>query len=330
MAQYVATLINPTRHPEYGKRLYDVYLYQHLVWVYPPVSVDSMRHATVLRDPRRLGQGFFARDDVIEILDDSFSRSHTPSGVKEKKSGLGLMLYSGLSMSASMSMDVDGIYSTADEQRTKEADKWWNDQTKRRFAKKTEARQGGCVDMIHDISPDDISRDVLAQYMEVDEGDARKLVLHDVEPDEVELQVCWYKDMLVQFLRTSRVSENGTILIWNESDTQLNERIRGSWTSPSVEVMLNLKLDNVQDDPTVVIAVMSRLLAMDVAPDRVGQFLRESDAPFSADHLEGQLARQFGIETALAIKKGYGSKQRANRRQDRAWDEFYGSLVESD
>jgi hypothetical protein len=134
--------------------------------------------------------------------------------------------------------------------------------------------------------------------------------------------------MIVNLLRTSRVADNGTVLIWNESNDRLDSHVRQSWTSPPAEVLLQTKLDNAQDS-MVVIAIMSRLLDMGVEPKRVGQFLRESESPYSFHDLLLQLERVFGTKVTPRIFEGWKSNQRANR-DTRAWDDFYGSLVDSD
>lgn len=254
---YVATMVNAKDH-----RLYDIVAFDggENVRIVAPLPSQAYK------DPRQkiyvFGRGYFSDSDEKELWtgeeDQTFYRSHTPSGVAKKKTGLGLLLYSGISLAtvAKYGSGAGGIFSEA-ASRSAEASAWWARQVERGYAEgygEQEEVEGTTYRTIY-IDEDylgfyDRDAQEAAEQGEFGEEmeEATNVEVVDFDPSEVEvtISVKGYIDGNVVYLPAANVAASRMVVAWDEDDDDLNALMEDV-EMPPAEVLVQLDMSTVAD-----------------------------------------------------------------------------------
>jgi hypothetical protein len=321
---YIATLISPVNH-----RLYDVIVYGGETEIVNPlpysVYVSVSKDAVLFEN--RLAVGYYDEDDEVELEEGTFYRSHTPRGASEKGIGLGLLLYSGLALSAKWDGGNAGIYSSMD-QRSSDATKWWKNQVRRDYAEESSSTKSACTEVDVDFSDaaEEEGKSGLAYELGVDEDTVH---VEDVEPSSAYVQVCGYGELEIQYLTADRVAERGLIVAYNDEDADLSD-IEQSLTVVPPAVLLGVKLDNVRD-PNVINEIVRGLHDQGVPQSEIAKFLETVPAEMFPQ-IRGDVLPILGQETFdfLEYEGPPRRRMQKNPTHSAAWQSFFGNLTESE
>ena len=307
--KYIATLINPVDH-----RLYDV--------LFRP------RWGTMITNPRPnvfyespdnkiyiMGRGGVDRYDEKEIEGETYYRSHSPSGVAQKKKGLGFTLYSGMSLVA-VYHTAAGIFSVQGD-RSYDAERFWQAQVQRGYAEEAS-------DYFQDEFETEVRIDEdMIDLCEVD-CDASHLSHY---PDIVSVTVDYERGQEIEYLPAVNVADNGLVLAWNEEDDELNAL---EYEEPPPDVLIGLDLSTTMD-PALLINIVERLENEEsIGTDQLQRFINRFPGPLQgADsqtirELLGQQRLDFG-EVEVAVEQELVANPRV--KSDKAWKEYFGDLA---
>ena len=250
-SEYIATLLNPVDH-----RLYDFVRLSNAYYLVAPLSNEDYA------DPRTklavFGQGHFDRYDSKDIDYEglgTYFRSHTPSVVDKKKSGLGLLLYSGLALAA-VTRGASGIYSQKSS-RSDEATRWWKSQVQRGFAGESEYGEMEQVTISVDIDEDFVEQQAREYSSELEDAEEVSIV-DGPDPSSVDVDVTLEGVMELQVLPATHVADAGLVISWNEDYNQLNTEMGGIEELPS-QVLAEIDMSTV-GDPDLVLGIFSTMV----------------------------------------------------------------------
>lgn len=312
---YIATLINPVDH-----RLYDIIGYGQGVEMYvvTPLPNDAYK------DDRPIavyGNGSYDTDEEFEHDGMTYYRSHTPSGVKKKKSGLGLMLYSGLSLSVVKYEAKEGVFSQLS-QRSSEATQWWKDQVDRGFAyqegdyisgqEQVEIRLDEEMIDKCDLDPEECAADI-----------------DDIEPGYVTVYVDFTKERLVQVLPAGNVVNARLVLAWDEDDLDLDSLLEDS-EGPPTEVLLGLDMSTTAD-PNLLINILQRLEGdPKVTKKALQNFVNKYPGPLKG--AESSMIRELLGQQKFPFEEVVEAVEEEDMvanpvKNSRAWKDYFGDLA---
>ncbi len=303
---WLATMINPVDH-----QLYDILAFRN--------SCNVVRPEGDYQSPEQkiyiYGKGYY-ESDSREIDGEDFFRSHTPSGVAKKGRGLGLLLYSGLSIqTVSEESSSSGIYSVSGD-RSDKAEQWWKAQVEREY-----------VDEYDDSTEDEFETEILVTKGMIDmcEKDCDASML-SVYPEEFLVTVQYSKSVELQTLPAVNVVKAGLVLAWDEEDEELNNLFeQADWEPPPTEVLLGLDLSTTKD-PKLLINILEHLQKdEEVTLAQLRKFV---------DRFSGELKGVTDSKLLLEILGKQNFEFEANPKlgpvrvkSDKAWKDFYGDLA---
>jgi len=302
---WIATMINPVDH-----QLYDILAAGNQCYVVRPEgdyqSPEQLVHI--------YGKGYYESSHK-EIDGEDFFRSHTPGGVAERGRGLGLLLYSGLSIQTiSNERSSSGIYSVTGD-RSDAADRWWKAQVEREYV-------GEYEDSVEEEFDTDIDVDEDMIDMCKQDCDASMLSFY---PEQFGVTVQYSKDIELQTLPAVNVLKAGLVLAWDEEDNRLQNLFEADWEPPPTEVLLGLDLSTT-NDPKLLINILEHLKAdEDVTLVQLKKFV---------DRYKGELKGVTDSELLREILGQQNFQFEANPKlgpvrvkSDRAWKNFYGDFA---
>lgn len=327
--EYVATLVNPV-----DKRLYDVVTDEEVVYIVAP-----MPNAIYKSEDERLqvyGSGAYAKYEELELTyagdTSTYYRSHTPAGVVKKSSGLGLMLYSGISLATQTSggYDVGGIYSSM-EDRSPEATRWWKAQVDRDFAEQDGKSVSGYGQVTVDVDEETLGdiEDLAGRgYFGNEMEDAENVYVSDYSPSSFEVEVYVDGDIEVQFLPAVKVAEAKLVVAWNTEEEELNDLMSESVELPPPEVLSELDLKTV-GDANLILNLWDVLVEQGATEAQKRKFLKHVPSSFSVvpEILELQGQQQLPFDEVLEdARQEVAANPRPKVQHSKAWKNYFGEL----
>lgn len=334
-AAYVATLLNPVDH-----RLYDVVSFGSTVYIVAPMPNEDYE------DPDRsfleYGHGSYDESDEKEIdsgyypsnkYSGSYYRSHTPDGVTKEGAGLGLVLYSGLSLATTMGLGAAGVFSEENLRSTK-ASKWWKAQTERGFASEEDVYVTGSGSVEVEID-EEMLGDI--QYL-TSVGDFGEEIRHaenvsiteGPDPSSVYVEVYVEGSIRVSYLPTKKVAESKIVIAWNSEDDDLNPVMEDSIYYPPAEILAEIDMSTV-GDPSLILNIWDLLQESDdVTEAQKKRFLqrvpRASMVEITPEILEMMGQQKFPYEELMKESQAVAANPRGKIRHSSRWKAYYGDL----
>lgn len=332
--EYLATLINPV-----DKRLYDVVLRIRTVYIVAPMPNSLYKTGTL----QVYGSGAYDNDDSTEIEYDgeteTYFRSHTPSGVTKKGAGLGLVLYSGLSLAAKTEgyyTDVGGVYSSNAE-RLGDATRWWKAQVSRGYAEQEGKWLSGYGEVTVEVDEDtigDIESLASSGYFGTEMEEAENVSISEYSPSSFEVEVHVDGEAEVQYLPAKKVAESNLVVAWNTELDEFNEvdELLSEWVElPPAQILSELDLTTV-GDVNLILNLWDVLVQQEATPKQKKQFLEHVPPAFSVVpeilQLQGQQTLPFE-EVQEQAQEEVAANPRPRVKHTRAWDDYFGELSES-
>lgn len=328
---YLATLINPVDH-----RLYDLISTEENVYLVTPLPTSEYVAGLFVE---RYGAGYIEEDTrelEYEGSTGSYYRSHTPGGVVKKKAGLGLILYSGLSLNAVFQYEeAAGIYSTTE--RTAEADAWWKAQSKRGYAEEDLNFVGhsAAIDASTDPLFEEIDVAQLAEqgYFGEEFEDATNLEVEDTGPDTVTLEFTVHGTTGIEFLPAVKVAESGMVVAWNESDGELNALMEEHREAPTTDVLLEVDMSTTAD-PSIIASIWAALKEdPQVSKKDLEKWVRRlpsgiGDLGISqSEFIEYFGQQRLPYEQLKEDTKEVAANPRKKKKHSEGWKDFFGELA---
>lgn len=332
-AIYIATLLNPVDKKPYA-----------ITW---NVRAQRVYVVTPKADPGTgdiMGEGYF-EDDGHEAKSTGCPRSNTPGGVKKKGVGLGLMLYSGLALTAAYSYNaseqhrrakglpktVGTCISSSPDNRSRLATAWWEAQVARGFAEEKEVEGGDeeeCEDDDFDVEMDAdsvIDQDSMERKVQRKHGGDARLKDYSVGSVTVSYEYCTGDEdggeTTVQVLEAESVASSRIVL---DANDKIDDLFDWNKDAAPLDIFKEMDLSDVSDlgfiqmieDQFVVVA---EIQGRDEEAGTFQKFLR-TKIPFwlgSKGEVEHRKAGAF---------RGY-SRNKGEPEYSKLWEQTYGEAI---
>lgn len=317
-AVYIATLLNPVDH-----RLYDVVYLSDKYYIVAPLPNEAYEEYSAQLSV--YGEGYFDTYDSKEIEFEgtgTYYRSHTPSGVDKKKSGLGLMLYSGLALAA-VTEKASGIYSQK-KQRSSEATRWWSAQVQRGLAGESEYGEMEQVTVSVDIDEEmveDMARQGSTELEDADEV----TVIEGPDPTSVDVEVTLEGVVSLQVLPASHVAEAGLVVSWNDDYKALNMEM-GGIKELAPEVISEIDMSTVGDSD-LVLGLFRVMFESDGATDaQKKRFLKNVSDRALTPAVKNEIAELMG-QKRLPFGTEVAANPAPKKKHSKAWAKQFGAFI---
>lgn len=252
---YMATMINPKDH-----RLYDLVAFGDDVYIMAPADTEDYLNPEI--PLVNFGNGYLDTGDERTLSyygeTSDYIRCHTPSGVSKKQTGLGLMLYSGLSMATILkSKQNGGCFSEDSGPRSQNAEDWWTSQVDRGYAEEDSetVEVTGSGELSNDA--DRFADSTISEtYGSTEQAAALGIFGEEMEDDNIRdvtitpstgyIETFVYAkgviEKAVQFLPIKKVAQSGLLLAWSDEDDDLKNILEDNWDDPPAELLVELDL----------------------------------------------------------------------------------------
>ena len=330
-AKYVATLLNPVDH-----RLYDLVDLKYAYYLFSPMPNEAYS------DPEarfiEYGHGSFDDDDSKDIYYDGeegeYFRSHTPGGVTKKKSGLGLLLYSGLALAVVLEKGREGIFSETKD-RSNEASTWWKAQVTRDYAEEGEDTVYGSGLITVDIDEDMILEDVRSaagrgyfgeSIQEVDEDDVQ--IIEGPDPSYIEVEVSVEATASIQYLPAVKVAESKLVIAWNEGDSDLDSLMEEKGEHPSPEILSEVDMSTV-GDPDLILLLWGMVKDSDISEAKKKRFLNNvpKGPLIDADPRILEMMGQLRLPFEELLKEEVAANPPREVKHSKAWAKAFAEFI---
>jgi len=341
-ATYLATMINPKDH-----RLYDLVAFNQYVYVLAPADMEDYKNPNT--PLVSFGEGYLDNSDERDLKYDGESgdyvRCHTPSGVTKEQSGLGLMLYSGLSMNTILYSPQNlGCFSEDSGPRSKKAEAWWTSQVERGFAEEQEDYREVEGSATFNFDGDDLVNERLEQEFgslerAAEDGefgsDMESSNIQDVEMSVensyLEVYARGTIEAPIQYLPIQKVAESGLLLAWSDEDDDLKTLLEEHWNAPDPELLVELDMSTTASSDLLSTILGIILENEDLPQDKVLAFYDNLPpglgTPSQAQEILEYLGQQKLPFELVANSRRIARKNPGERPHSHAWKRHFKQFL---